>query len=247
MSEIADRVEVLDPQAATEGNRQRRRWIAWGFGAGLIVGFLVTAVHVAIVGYHILPSQLVFNLMMFPYLGSLIGFRRYRARYVETWKWKRPQIRTGTLMWVVAYVALLFGMGVLSDRVGWRARQYYQKYVNSESIAKVYRDQGHKSEVEVIKRRRNLEQFREGKIPDGLLPMQIEFLRNLETDPKATPEYRKYRRGLIEAGERLQLMPQESNVVIFGKFTDYYQKLADKYDRARWHPWLPVEPDPPPP
>ena len=260
MDGIDDRIEVsgmsLAPGAPSavavgqdeaEGNRRRARWMWWGFGIGLIVGFVATAIHVAISGYHILPFQFVSNLVLFPCVYSIIGLNRYRARYVGTWRWKCPQIRIGTLMGIIAYVALLFGMGVSSNRLGSTARQYYQKYVTAKSMAQVFGDQGRKSEAEVEKRRRNVEQFREGQIPDGLLPMQKDFLRSLDQDPKAAPEYRKYRRGPIRDGEQLQLTLQESNVIVFRKLADYHGKLAAKYDEARWRPWLPVEPDPPPP
>lgn len=247
MDGTAYRVEISDEVEGVEGNRRRARWMWWGFGIGLIVGLIATAVHVAIVGYHILPIQPLSNLVIFPYVGLLIGLNRYRARYVGTWRWKRPQIRTGTLMLVVAYFALLFGLGVWTDKLGSMARQHYQKYYASRSMVEIYGKLGQKSLAEVELRRRNLEQFREGKIPDGLLPIQKDFLRNLEKDPKAAPEYRKYRRKLIEDGERFQLSPQESNVVVFRKLVDYHDKLKRKYDQARWHPWLPVEPDPPPP
>ncbi len=150
-------------------------------------------------------------------------------------------------MWVIVCFAFLFGVGTWTARLGGASRQYHQKNSNSRTLAEVFGEQAWKSESDVKLRRRNLEEFREGKVPDGLLPAQKDFLRDLDQDPKATPEYRKYRRKLIEDGEKLQLAPQEGNAVLFRKFAEHHGKLARKYDRARWHPWLPVEPDPPVP
>ncbi len=191
------------------------------------------------------------NLIWASYLGLIFGYNRGRGVRTRPLKWKPPQLRTRTrtrtVMVLVAYVALLCGVGVGTQKLGNSARQYYQKYVTSDSMAKTFRPLAKKSEAEAIQRREAAKQLHAGKIPDSLMPGQIDFLRSLEVDPKVTPKYREYRRGLITAGEeRLQTM-QERNAIVFRGLVEYHQKLADKYDRARRRPWLPVEPDPPMP
>jgi hypothetical protein len=238
---------VVDVPNEAKEVRKRTRWAYFGFGLGIVVGFVVTAVHVVIVGYHILPALLVWNLIWAPYLGLILGTKLGRKRRAGPWKWRRPQLRTQTLMVVVAYVALLFGMGVSTQRLGNSARLYYQKYVTADSMAHLFREQGKKSEAEASQKRDAVDQLRAGKNPDSLHPIQKDFLRSLELDPKVTPEYRKYRRGLITDGEERTGTMQERNAVVYRGLVEYNEQLAAKYNRARWRPWLPVEPDPPMP
>ena len=80
---------------------------------------------------------------------------------------------------------------------------------------------------------------------EPLLPGQREFLRSL--DQTATPEYRQARYNLIADGEERSGKIQALNEVVFKGLVAYHRKLAAKYDLARRRPWLPVEPDPPPP
>jgi hypothetical protein len=238
---------VLDGPDEAEQVRKRSLRTYLGFGVGIVVGFVVTAIHLVYSGYHILPFQLVWNLIWAPYLGLIVGAKLGRRRQAGPWKWKRPQLRTRTLMVIVAYVALLFGMGVSTQRLGDQARQYHQKYAHADFMAKTYREQGLKSEVEARRKRDAVELLRSGKIPDSLFPVQKDFLRSLDHDPKVTPEFREYRRGLITEGEERIGTMQERNVVVYRRLVEYNEKLAAKYDRARWKPWLPVEPDPPMP
>ena len=260
MLAINDQVERLDPfvgpptyLADLDRWRRSRRhrvmtWFGWGFG--LIFGSGLSAYQVATQGYHTLPYQLLFNLTWTPLICSLLCYNQGRPRKGgwPTWSWLvPPQFRMGTLMTLVAYVAILCGLGVGTQKIGDLARLYNLKYVSSESLAKVYRGISQKAEIDAEKKRANIAGLRAGKIPDGLMPGQADFLRELETDPKVTPEHRAYRRGLILDGDvRLEAM-QARNAVVVGALADYHDRMAAKYDEARWHPWLPVEPDPPAP
>jgi hypothetical protein len=208
---------------------------------------VVTAVHVKLVGYQILPDEFVLNLIWMPFLGLILGATLSGGRQARPWKWKRVQLRTQTLMIVVAYVALLFGTGISTQRLGNLARQYYQKSVTADFMAKTFRVQGKKSEAEARQKRQAVELLHAGKIPESLFPIQKDFLRSLDTDPKVSPEYRKYRRDLITEGEERAGTMQERNVVVFRGPVEYNEQLSAKYDLARWRPWLPVEPDLPMP
>ncbi len=148
---------------------------------------------------------------------------------------------------MVAYVAFLFGLGIPAQRLSDSARQYLQKFVKHDEMFNIYSKLGRKSELEARQKRGTVEQLRLGKIPNGLLPGQAEFLRSLDIDPNVTPEYRKYRRDLITEGEEQTRTRQERNAIVFGDVAEYHRRLAAKYDKARWRPWLPVEPDPPMP
>jgi hypothetical protein len=238
---------VADGPGEAGPRRSQSRWAYGGFGLGIVLGFVVTAVQVAWSGYHLLPFWIVWNLIWVPYMGLILGNGLGRPRGAVRWKWKRPQLRTRTLMVVVAYVALLFGMGASTSRLGNSARQSHQKFVTADSMAKIFQIQGVKSEAEARLWRKAVEQLRAGKIPDSLHPDQVHFLRSLDLDPKVTPEFREYRRGLIMDYEEQKLTMQERNAVVFRGLVEYNRQLAAKYDRARWRPWLPVEPDPPMP
>ena len=72
-------------------------------------------------------------------------------------------------------------------------------------------------------------------------------MKALDTDKKVTPAYRKYRYDLIADGEERQGRMSETNAQMFTTLVDYHSKLAAKYKKAEQKPWLPVEPDPPPP
>ncbi|AGA25039.1 hypothetical protein [Singulisphaera acidiphila] len=68
---------------------------------------------VAKVGYGILPFALVWNLIWAPWLGTVMGLTHSRTRRPGLRPW--PQLRTRTLMAVVAYVALLLGSASQGD------------------------------------------------------------------------------------------------------------------------------------
>jgi hypothetical protein len=234
---------VDEPDEASQG-RSRARWAYAGFGLGILAGFVLTAIQVASSGYQLLPF-LCWNLIWAPYLGLIMGHRLGRGRRAGPLKWKRPQLRTRTLMVSVAYVALLFGTGLPAERLGNTARKYFQNWVTADSMAKIYREQGQKSESDAKFRSANVAELHAGKIPEGLHPGQKDFLRSLDFDPKVTPEYRSYRHRLITEGEEQKRTLQERNVVVFRGLVEHFEQLAVKYDRARWRPWFPVEPDPP--
>jgi hypothetical protein len=227
--------------------RSPAAWIYGGFGIGIVMGFVITAVQIGDDGYYILPFHLVWNLIWAPFLGAMMGLGYSRRGQTGPRRWGRPQLRTRALMAVIAYVALLLGTAISTLEIGNNARKYNQKALNSVELAKVHRDLGVKSEADAKLKRANVMGLRAGKIPDGLLQVQREFLQGLEDDAKATPEYRKYRRDLILGSEEQDVSRHELNVIMLRKRVDYFESLEDKYKRARKRPWLPVEPDPPVP
>ncbi len=237
---VADRDEAIRI-------RTRARWGYGGFGLGLAVGFAVTAVQLANGAYYILPFRLVWNLIWAPFLGVIMGVGLSRTRRPGPRRRRLPQLRTRALMTVVAYVAILLGMGISTQKLGDDARLYLQKWATADSMGKVFREQKRQSEDDAKLRRANVAELRAGRIPEGLLPIQREFLRSLEEDPKVTAEHRTYRRDLITDGEEATRIRQEHNVEFLGRLEDYHEQLAAKYGRARLRPWLPVEADPPMP
>jgi hypothetical protein len=225
--------------------RSPAAWIYGGFGIGIVMGFVITAVQIGDDGYQILPFHLVWNLIWAPFLGAMMGLGYSRRGQTGPRKWSRPQLRTRDLMAAIAYLGLLLGMGISTLEIGNNARKYNQKALNSVEFAKVHRELGVKSEADTKLKRANVLGLRAGKIPDGLFQGQREFLQGLEDDAKVTPEYRKYRRDLILESEERDVSRHDLNVIMLRKRVEYFEGLADKYKRARKRPWLPVEPDPP--
>jgi hypothetical protein len=227
--------------------RRRRRFVAAGFGIGLVIGVVSTLVDLAWRGWFILPEQLVLNLVLFPYFGTLLGFNLSRVPGEPKWSWRFFRFNMRTMMVVVAYVALLFGLGVESGRIGRSAKQYHQQYVNAKEMVNVFGGVLRKEQAQAPIRLRSAERLRNGEIPAEIMQGQKDFLKSLDTDPKVTPEYRKYRYGLIADGEELLGRQSETNIGGYTTLVDYFSKLAAKYKQAQQKPWLPVEPDPPRP
>jgi hypothetical protein len=231
-------------------SRARIRWFLAGFGTGIALDFMVTAVQVAKDEYtiHDAPELLVWNLAVAPYLGAFTGLiGLIRTRRPGPWIWRRPRFRTRTLMMVVAYFAFLFCAVVSSHRLTIVAARHLQKAITSAGMAKTLRELWLKTEGDAKLSRENVAQLQAGKIPDGLLPGQGDFLRSLDHDPKVTPEFREYRRRLIREGEEQAGARHQQTIAFLRKLVEYHEQLVTKYDRARWRPWLPVEPDLPMP
>ena len=199
-------------------------------------------------GYYHLTTSLICTLSIWaPFLGVVIGRALSRTRPEKRRKWRPPQLRVHTLLVIVAYVALLFGVGVSTFRTGVTAMRYLQKSINSAEMARIYREQGRKCDTEAKLKRTNIADLRAGKVPVGLLLTQRKFLQSLEDDPKVTPDHRAYRRGLITEGEERDRIRHEHNVVVLERVAEHFERLVTKYEWHRWHPWLPIEPDQPVP
>jgi hypothetical protein len=240
----------LAARDAAGPSRARMRWLVGGLGIGVALDFVVTAAQVVASEYTLfdVPHLLVWNLAWAPYLGAITGLiGLIRSRRPGPLTWRFPQFRTRTLMVVIAYLAFLFSAIVSSHRLSIAAMRYSQKAITSAEMAKVFMESGLKVEVDAKLRKGNVAQLQAGKIPEGLLPGQVDFLRSLELDPKVAPEFRDFRRGLILKGEEQAEARAELAMAFLHRLVDYHEQLVTKYDRARWRPWLPVEPDPPTP
>jgi len=227
--------------------RSRGRFVAAGFAIGLALGFVATSIDLACQGWFILPDRLVLTLLLFPYFGVLLSFNLSRVAGEPKWSWRFMRFNMRTMMVVVAYLALLFGLGVVTGRVGRSAQRYHQQYVNAREMVKFLGGLLRKDQAQAPVRLRNAERLRRGAIPADITQGQKDFLKSLDTDQKVTPEYRKYRYNLIADGEESLGRIAEKNAQDYMTLVDYYSKLAAKYEKAQREPWLPVEADPPRP
>ena len=230
------------------GRRRRRvRWSYGGFVLGLGLGLAYTAIQVANSGYTALLFCFVLASIGCPLLGAVVGRVVSRTRPKQAQPWKLPQLRVYSLMALVAYSAFFLGGGIWSYKLTITAFRDLNKSLSSAEMAKIHRKLQGDSRTNAALRRANVEGLHEGKIPVGLLPIQRDFLRDLESDSKVTPDYRAYRRGLITESEEEHRRWMENNVGVLGRIVDHFERLADKYEWHRWHPWMPIDPDPPVP
>jgi hypothetical protein len=227
--------------------RKRTRWGYGGFAIGIGLGFAFTVAEVALAGYTILLFHFARNMTWAPFWGLVIGRALSRTQPEKPGIWTRPQLRIHTLMVIIAYVALLLGVGVSTFRIGAAAQRYLQKTVTSAEMVRVYREEARKCDADAKLKRKNVTELQAGRIPEGLHQTQRAFLQSLEDNAKATPDYRTYRRGIITEGEEQNRVRMENNVVVLSRVAEHFERLAAKYEWFQWHPWLPVEPDPPVP
>ncbi len=205
---------------------------------------IATAADFAWRGWMALAGLPLIHLLLFPYFAVLLAFNLSRTPG-ERFSLPRVRFTIGMLMILIAYLAVWFGVAVEGNRLGGAALRYHTQMISARDQAVLFREIARKNASEGPVRRKNAQQLRAGRIPDGILEGQKTFLKSL--DQTAKPEYRTYRYGLIADGEDLQGKLAESNVSEFGKLADYFEQLTEKYAKAKEQPWVPVAPDPPRP
>jgi len=220
----------------------RSMWI--GFGAGIAIGLVAAGLDFAWRGWPYLSEAVMSSLFFFPYFGAILGLNLGLRPGDPKPSPRNIRFRTRTLMILTAYAALYLGLFVSTSRVSGAARLYLSKTQGAQTTIPVFQKLLDDA-VKNLGRKKSAEELRAGRIPDGLLASQKEFLRSL--DKTATEEYRKQRYGLIADGEERQAELAAGNVEIYGQIVDFYRAMADKYEKAAREPWLPVEPDPPMP
>jgi hypothetical protein len=108
------------------------------------------------------------------------------------------QFRTRMLMGLVAYVAVLCGLGSQLGGYSSLAMLYHSRALNARSMVGVFQDLAEKNRAN-LKRADNAKDLRAGRIPDGISGSQKTFLKELEG--KAIEQYRY---GLSADGKDLQ-------------------------------------------
>jgi hypothetical protein len=240
---------VANASEQEQGRRPRWRklYVELSVAIGLAYGLIATGLELLWRGWLVLPGAVVLNLILFPFLGLVVGLRLSRAAGEPRWSWRFMRFSMRTMLLLIAYLSLLGGLGVVAARIGVPAHRYFQQHLQASGIADVLSTQLPKSQAEVVVRFRNASQLRQGTIPTGIMKGQKDFLKSLDADEKVKPEYRMDRFGKIADGEEWLGRQAEVAVQSLTVNIDYYSKLAAKYEQAMREPWLPVEPDGPRP
>jgi len=237
-------VEAL-PQEEVEARSRRVRQYVWiGFAVGIVVAISAAVLDFAWRGWPFLSLTLIGGLLFWPYISVLIGYNLSLRPGGPKPSIKNFRFRLQTLMVIVAYVALLCGIGSQVGRYSKLAMLYHTRALSARSMVNVFQGLAETNRVN-LKRVDNANALRAGRIPDGISPAQKAFLKSL--DGKATDQYKQYRYGLIADGEDLQAKLATQNVGQFTKLVEHYNQLAEKYTKADQQPWVPVKPDPPMP
>lgn len=233
------------PDADREERARRvRKWVWTGFGLGIVVALVNAALDFLWRGWPFLSDSLGMGLFLGPYLGSLMGLNLGLRRGDPKPSLRDFRLRMSTVMILTAYLAFWMGLVMQTRQLTSAAKTSWNKYLNARDTGGVFQkllDQ----EIAKAKRSRNAEALRAGRIPEGLAPKQITFLKSL--DGKATEDYKKQRYALIADAEQRQADTARSNVDVFGRVVAHYKAMEAKYAAAADRPWLPVEPDPPVP
>ncbi|MDR3617779.1 MAG: magnesium transporter [Paludisphaera borealis] len=238
---------ATEPLSAEENEvrgRRVRKSVWTGFGTGIVVGAMASVLDFAWRGWPYVSEMLGLSLFLFPYFGAILGFNMGSRPGDPKPSLRDIRFRMRTLMILTAYFAICLAVAVQTSRVSGAAKIYHFKARDAVTTAGVFQgilDQ----QIADLGRKRNAEELRAGRIPEGIDKSQKDFLRSL--DQTATEEYKKYRYGLIADGEQRLAEIALSNVDVYSRIVDYFKKLAEKYEKARLEPWLPVEPDPPMP
>jgi hypothetical protein len=227
---------------ARVGRIARSMWT--GFGSGIALGLVASVLDFAWRGWPFLSETLMSSLFFFPYCGALIGLNLGMRPGDPKPSLRNLRFRTRTLMILTAYAAFWLWLVVSTSRASGAARLYHSKSRGAQMTMPVFQKLLDDA-VKDMGRKKNAEELRAGRIPDGLTASQKEFLRSL--DGTATEAYRKQRYGLIADGEEFQAKIAADNVETYGQIVDFYRTMAEKYEKAAGQPWLPVEPDPPMP
>lgn len=236
--------EPLSPDER-EARARRVRKSAWiGFGGGIAVGFATVALDFAWRGWPYLWETLGFDLFFFPYFGALIGLNLGLRPGDPKPSPRNLRVGLRTLMILTAYLGVCLALMVRTSGISGAARVYLSKSQGAREMEALYQKILDQSIAEAG-RIRNAEELRSGRIPEGLLASQKEFLKSL--DGTANEDYKKYRYGLIADSEQRLAELGAGNVKEYTRIVDYEKALADKYAKASVQPWLAVDPDPPRP
>ena len=119
-------------------DRTAAMYVAWF--TGVVLGFLVSGLDLAMVGWVVFPQVLIASLIVFPLacLTSVAVWFKEPGEKLFRSGW--PRVRIRDLMAVIAYLALLFGLAETTARLGSRAHSYQLKYNTCQRLIFTYKE-----------------------------------------------------------------------------------------------------------
>ena len=215
---------------------------------GLAYGLIATVLELLWQGWRVLPGALVLNLMLFPFLGLVVGLRLSRAAGEPRWSWRFMRFSMRTMMLLIAYLSAPVGVG----RGGGPHRFAGEPIFSAAFAGARYCGCAEGSASQ-----------EPGGGPRPFADCQATSSRNdshrIHARPERLPQIavcgRKGKAGIpqvslasliADGGEDLGRAAEVAAHFLAASI-DYYSKLAAKYEKAMREPWLPIEPDGPRP
>ena len=109
------------------------RFAESGFAIGLVYGLIATAIELLWHRWWILPGALIFNLLLFPLVGLIVGFKLGHVTGDPRWSRRFMRFNMRTMMLLIAYLSLMLGLGVVASRIGLPAQRFFQQYVQADA------------------------------------------------------------------------------------------------------------------
>jgi hypothetical protein len=234
----------LPSEEAAERLDRTRRFMSTGFGVGIAVALLATPLEFTWRGWPFVFASLTGGMLLYPYFGMFIGYNVSLRPGGPKPSIRIFRFRVGTLMILVAYVAVLCGVGTLASRYSRLAAQYRAKALYASTVVDVFEGLLTTAQADV-KRSEDAKELRTGRIPDGIEPGQKAFLTGL--DGKSAEQYKEYRYGLFADGEDLQPKLSADIVSDVTRRIEICRRIIEKFTKDEQQPWVAVEPDPPMP
>ena len=233
----------LAVQENSKGDRRIGALALTGFGVGIATALLATTLEVAWRGWSFLDVTLIPAMLIYPWFcaaeGRHLGLRLGHPRPSI----RRLRVSLRTLMVLLAYVGLMFGLGMEAVRLSRNARHFHEMSLSEQSIGNGFEIQAQKYLADVGLRTKNADELRHGRIPEELQDEHKTFLKSL--DKTAGEEYRRHRFSQIAVLEEQRAQQSEEMFRSNDRSAKYLKMLAAKHRRTALEPWAPVAPDPP--
>jgi hypothetical protein len=235
-------IEPLTARERQERSRRLSTFVWAGFGMGIVTALAATSLEVACRGLSVLDF-LVPALLIYPWLGAYAGFL-FGLRPGDPKPSIRPlRVSLRTSMILVAYIAILFGVGMQAVHISGAARERQALSLNAQAPINMFIRQSEKSYVEMRRRMKSAEELRRGRIPEELEEVNRAFLKSL--DKTASDEFKKHQYSLMADSEEQQAKVADEMFRTNERAANYQKTRADKYRKAAREPWAPVGPDRP--
>ncbi len=232
----------LSVQESSKGGRRIGTLVLTGFGVGIAIALLATILEVAWRGWWFLDVTLIPALLIYPWFcasaGLNLGLRMGHPRPSI----RRLRVSLRTLMVLVAYVGLMFGLGMGAVRLSRNARHFHEISLSEQSLGDGFEIQAQQYLADLGLRKKNADELRHGRIPEELQDEHRTFLRSL--DSTAGEEEKIHRFSQIAVLEEQRAEQSETLFRSNDRSAKYLKMLAAKHRKAAREPWAPVAPDP---